>query len=481
MFADVLKEPEIELGAGRRHIDPRAGIIHFGPLDAGTRPAIRVGLIGSAETTEKLERWLKRCASGLEAKESRQPNLFPRFPGFSSDSQFQTELVIEERRVRRVPSLELQRIAVNGTVENAVELFIAEMERLDEMGGADVLVCAPPFDLLAALDSRRASIDPSEAGLDEASDESGRRPPYRQDFHDVLKAKAMRFGTPTQMIREETYDSTRRRPRGGERRRELQDEATRAWNFFTALYYKAGGSLWRLVRESVDLMTCYTGVSFYKTLDNERVLASVAQVFNERGEGMIVRGAEALLDKDDRQPHLGREDAYRLLRNAVAAYRREHHTSPARLVLHKTSAFSDEETEGFQAAGADERIAFVDLVWVRRSWTRLFREATYPPLRGTLIGLDERSGLIYLRGSVDHFATYPGMYVPRPLEFARIRGETTVRALAGEMMELSKLNWNNTQFDGGEPISVRAARRVGDILKNIPEGAPFQARFGFFM
>jgi hypothetical protein len=97
MFADVLKEPEIELGAGRRHIDPRAGIIHFGPLDAGTRPAIRVGLIGSAETTEKLERWLKRCASGLEAKESRQPNLFPRFPGFSSDSQFQTELVIEER------------------------------------------------------------------------------------------------------------------------------------------------------------------------------------------------------------------------------------------------------------------------------------------------------------------------------------------------------------------------------------------------
>lgn len=99
----------------------------------------------------------------------------------------------------------------------------------------------------------------------------------------------------------------------------------------------------------------------------------------------------------------------------------------------------------------------------------------------SLIGLDERSGLIYLRGSVVHFASYPGMYVPRPMEFARIRGETTVGALAQEMTELSKLNSNNTQFDGGEPISVHAARRVGDILKRVPDGAPFQARFGFFM
>ncbi|RKH42426.1 hypothetical protein D7X12_15660 [Corallococcus sicarius] len=30
------------------------------------------------------------------------------------------------------------------------------------------------------------------------------------------------------------------------------------------------------------------------------------------------------------------------------------------------------------------------------------------------------------------------------------------------------MNWNNTQFDGGEPITVRAARSVGDIMKNLP-------------
>ncbi len=43
------------------------------------------------------------------------------------------------------------------------------------------------------------------------------------------------------------------------------------------------------------------------------------------------------------------------------------------------------------------------------------------------------------------------------------------------------LNWNNTQFDGGEPITVRAARRVGDILKHVSETGKIQNRFRFYM
>ena len=33
--------------------------------------------------------------------------------------------------------------------------------------------------------------------------------------------------------------------------------------------------------------------------------------------------------------------------------------------------------------------------------------------------------------------------------------------LAKELVGLSKLNFNNTQFDTGDPITIRAARRVG--------------------
>jgi hypothetical protein len=261
----------------------------------------------------------------------------------------------------------------------------------------------------------------------------------------------------------------------------LQDEATRAWNIHTALYYKAGGIPWRLLRDAAELTTCFVGISFYHSLDKTRLLTSVAQVFNERGEGVIVKGGQAQLDKDDKTPHLSETDAHALLKRAIHVYRQEHKTSPARVVVHKTSRVTPDEAAGFDAAAQEHSIDTVELLTVRRSLTRLFREGTYPPLRGTFLELQSTNGLLYLKGSVNFFETYPGMYVPRPLEFTTFRAETPLDQLAREMLSLSKLNWNNTQFDGGEPITVRAARRVGDILKCVPEGGKVQPTFRFFM
>ena len=207
----------------------------------------------------------------------------------------------------------------------------------------------------------------------------------------------------------------------------------------------------------------------------------MAQVFNERGEGVIVRGGQATLDKDDRTPHLSANDAHSLLANAIQVYRKEHRTSPARIVVHKTSAVVDDEATGFLGAADDHMIDTVEFVSVRRSFTRLFREGTYPPLRGTLLELQPLTGVLYLKGSVNFFETYPGMYVPRPLEFSVFRADATLEQLAKEILSLSKLNWNNSQFDGGEPITVRAARQVGDILKCVPEGGTVQPTFRFFM
>ena len=60
---------------------------------------------------------------------------------------------------------------------------------------------------------------------------------------------------------------------------------------------------------------------------------------------------------------------------------------------------------------------------------------------------------------------YPGMYVPRALEIDSVETETPARTLAQEILALTKMNWNNTQFDSALPITLRAARQVGAILK----------------
>ena len=85
-----LTEPPLEFGGAMRHVDIRFGLMDYGPFDAGMEGApkrIKVGIVGSAETVEGTARWLESCRTGFEAKASRQPNLFPVFPGLSFVSE----------------------------------------------------------------------------------------------------------------------------------------------------------------------------------------------------------------------------------------------------------------------------------------------------------------------------------------------------------------------------------------------------------
>lgn len=166
---------------------------------------------------------------------------------------------------------------------------------------------------------------------------------------------------------------------------------------------------------------------------------------------------------------------------ALEAYRAAHHNLPARLVIHKTSTFDAAEKDGFQGAAKQFGIHTLEMVTLRDSLVRFYREGKYPPLRGTMMALDDSTAVLYTRGSVEFFATYPGMYVPLTLAFRLEEAEQTTRFHAQEILALTKMNWNNTQFDGFEPITVRAARQVGKILKYVGENDPMQAHYSYYM
>jgi hypothetical protein len=74
------------------------------------------------------------------------------------------------------------------------------------------------------------------------------------------------------------------------------------------------------------------------------------------------------------------------------------------------------------------------------------------------------------------------MYVPHPLRFRSDHVSQSAVFAARELLALTKMNWNNTQFDGLEPITIRAARQVGSILKYIDDSKlPYQSRYSFYM
>lgn len=482
MKIDFIREPELEFGVGGRHIDIRFGIMSYGPLDRAERVGpreIRVGIVGTNEGVEKLEEWLERCCKGLPGKQSKQPNLFPRFPGFSADSCFNSDLIIDARLERRLTVKEIEKLDSGKIIEEATEMYLREVKNLAENRSVDVILCAVPMELLR----KTGGVADVHSGDIEEGYDKGRKE-QKFDFHDMLKAKTMvSTGKPIQLVLPSTYDETKRRVQKEVMQdvREVQDEATRAWNLNTALYYKANGVPWRLVRDVSELATCYVGISFYLSLDKSKMLTSIAQLFNERGEGLILRGGPAKVSEEDKQPHLNAEDAHGLLDLGLSKYRDEHHTLPARVVLHKTSKYSCEELEGFNGALQAHEIHTADLLTVRVSFTRLFRRGAYPPLRGTYLIIDGRTQLLYTRGSVDFFRTYPGLYVPKTINIECEQIEKTPTFLAQEILALTKMNWNDTQFDGFLPITVRAAREVGKILKYVKSEQPIQHRYSFYM
>jgi len=482
MKAMHLSEPPLEFGSGQ-HIDIRFGIMNYGPLDCGAPLAprtIRLGIVGTPETIEGAWAWFDRCKSEIDAKESRQPHLFPRFPGFRTDCGFQSTPVTDARLQRTISERVFERLALasdaNRIVREAAQLFYDELEQLAQEARTDVVVCAVPMVLLNALE-RETTPEDLEADGDTEED------PKALDFHHYLKARAMALRVPIQILRPSTYDDSKRpqQKRRSDRIRQSQDEATRAWNIHTALYYKAGGVPWRLVRNTSQLTTCFVGISFYQELDQSVLRTSIAQVFNERGDGVVVRGGKAQLSKDDRQPHLDQTDAATLVRKALDTYRAEHRTLPARVVLHKSSTYTDDELSGFMTAVDGMGIDSLDCTSLRSGFTKVFRPGEYPPLRGTLLILDKRHITLYTRGSVDFFRTYPGLYVPRPLEICCERVEQTQLYLAQEILALTKMNWNNTQFDGGAPITLRAARQVSSILKYVRDEEAVEPRYAFYM
>jgi len=472
MNIEIIPEPELEFGDGT-HVDIRFGMMRYKPFDykdARAPKEVKLGIVGTNETIEGLTTWLNRCRSGFAAKESRQPNLFPMFPGYGGDTPLPTPLVLSSQTQRSIRSTDFDKINKmsdkNEGIREAVRIFTEEIEYLSQNSSVDVVMCAVP-DLL--LDYMQEGQVVTSTG--------------RIDFRDLLKARVMTFSTHTQVVLPSTYDEAKRRNQKKRKTkiRKTQDEATRAWNLYTALYYKSKGTPWRLIRDSSQHTTCYVGISFFRTIDGSSLETSIAQVFNERGDGIIVRGGAARISKEDRQPHLSAQDAHDLLFRALETYRKEHGTLPARVVLHKSSNYNGEELEGFRAALDEQRITTVDLITIGTTDFRLFRDAEYPPLRGTYIHLDAKRQVLYTKGSVDFFSTYPGMYIPNPLEIRCFQIEQTPRYLAQEIMGLSKMNWNKTQFDGSDPITLWASRKVGSVLRYLEEHSVVQPRYSYYM
>jgi hypothetical protein len=474
----VFDEPVLEFGDGGQHCDPRHGLREFGPLQPRSGDVIRVGVIGTEETVAGFTEFLAETARGIDSENKQLINLNPDFPGLGNQNPFRCKFEVPNDATIALSHRQVNEIKKIGrhdeAVRHAVTLISAQLSSLVESSAKpDVIVLALPVPLIEKLVN--AKSEEASEGSEEEDDRND-----ALNFRDLLKAKNLHLDVPTQIVWPDTWDDAAKIPRKVKREsnRQTQAKATRAWNLLNALFYKAGKVPWRLLPDQAEYRTSFLGIGFYRDLDGQQLWTSTAQMFDERGRGLILRGARAQTESKGRHPYLTAADADDLVTQSIAAYKAHHKHVPARVVVLKTSRFRPEEAEGIDAALERLGIDLCDLLWVQESSPiAVFRDGNYPVLRGTFVDLKGK-GLLYTRGSVPYYGTYPGLRVPRPLLLVpHENSDSALPKLAEEVLALTKVNWNTTQFDQKLPAPIKAAREVGRILKHIEYGVPTSPDF----
>lgn len=474
MKLNQIPEPELVFARGK-YPCPKIGIASFDVFDSlreQRRHHINIGAVGTNRCIDKLGVWLEQCQDAILGQaDTVQPRLYPGFPGFRRERGFMASLVVSSEGFKSIREDEISEILKSTDdrekiVEKAIDVFIRPIEYLTRNHRVlDVIICVIPDDLFKMV--TKAKADPlSEDEPEEEDDDDDDSLPLENNFRRALKARALELhlDKPLQLVREQNL--TDEAP---------QDDATKAWNFCTAIYYKSNQTVpWKLDFPENESPTCFVGIGFFKSRDRKITHSSLAQIFDEFGKNVILRGAPAEVSNIDRQPHLKRDDAEKLLERALADYDIANEISPARLVIHKTSKYTPAEFEGFKAACQKRGVKRVDFVSFMNTSLRAFRTGNYPPPRGTHIQFSDRNHLLYTRGAVHFYKTYTGLYIPQPLEIRIEESDQSPDRICREILALTKLNWNNTRMDGKYPITILCARKVGEIMKYLP--ANFEPR-----
>lgn len=453
LSCEWLDEPLLEFGEGGFHVDPKIGISLYGPKSFGSnrhKSEIHVGLIGTGEGIGYATKFFERCVDGIDGDEDHEP-----FPGCDKDTGYRLNVRMGDELNEKITRSELESLSgiksqkerFNATLDLLVEKFRILSEREQPI---NYIVVVMPNDLR----SRSGVADYREKGLGDV----------HRDLRRAFKARIMEYKTPSQIIMESTLSLDLQG-------RNLDHLTKRAWNIFTGMYFKVEGLPWGPTQQVPG--TCHVGISFYRPLgSNSNMRTSLAQAFDENGEGLILRGHPFEWDeeKEGRSPHLTEELAGKLVKLVLDKYKEVRRgTGPSRVVVHKSSRYNPAELRGFKNGLLD--VPEWDLIALSpRSDVRLIREGSYPPLRGTSFRAGEITYL-YTTGYLPSVGTFQQSHVPSPLQLTDHIGDTDHVKLMGEILALTKMNWNSARMYGSMPITLRFSRLVGDILREFPEDA----------
>lgn len=492
-----ISEPKLTFGHGQKAIDPRDGLMLFGPFDGKkVRGEKTIGVIGPLRLQNLMIDYLKKIHKHVVCEDNTVAR--PNFPGLESafgvSINFDNiqQLNIEETNINKF----LNYSDSHQRVHNLVNLYVDRLNNYmkEEEIAVDMWFVVIPksiYQYCRPLSKIRNNENTVHEGLrpkernegtlflfDDMQEEHNRLSEaylFEVNFHNQLKAKLLPLKITTQIIREDKidYEHVLTSERFIESERKF--DSAKAWNISTTMYYKLGGLPWKLgdIREKV----CYLGL-VYKQLDEKNKNACcAAQMFLDSGDGMVFKGnIGPYWDKKKKEFHLTRNDATSLISQSLNAFQDKFGFYPEEVFIHARTYFNDEEWDGFEEAASN-----IKLVGVRiREHTnfKMYRQKQYCIPRGTMLQFDYNKAFLWTKGFIPRIQNQMGLETPNPLEIDVVRGTEDIYIVCRDILSLTKLNYNACIYGDGVPVTLKFADSIGEVLtagRNIVAGVlPFK-------
>jgi hypothetical protein len=311
------------------------------------------------------------------------------------------------------------------------------------------------------------------------------------DAHDSLKAIAARYSIPTQVVNDRSFT--------------FGYKASIAWRLSIALYVKAGGIPWKLATiPGVPKDTAYIGLAYALKGNPQEAhfVTCCSQVFDMDGGGMefvAFQAVDPVTNPIDarRNPFLSRNDMRSVIARSLALYQQRNCVLPRRLVIHKTTAFKEQEIEGaLDALSSVPEVEFIEIS-SRSNWRAVWlidsgraspssKAAKYPVPRGTMIQRSGTSALLWAAGNalgVSQSGNYyqGGKSIPRPLVLTRHAGSGPLELIAAEALALTKMDWNNDALYDPMPVTISYSQALARTIANVPDLPGYTYPYRLFM
>lgn len=503
-----IEEPELIFGDNKKAIDPRDGLLLYGPHEKWgdkfklNAHSVSAGVIGTKDALDKYKKFVDSIKQPIISKKRIQTGAIvsnelqrPSFPGF--EAVFSINFPNEPEVFIEIKPLDFYGVFNKSTnrrmrTSNLVDFYLDKMMKAS--AGFDlrvniwfVIVPKKIFDNCRSQKgfgtdfgkSTMKYFEDIEKGQQSLfseeemfGDEISKFFDTSSDFHHLLKARANqeRLDAPIQIIVEPKLEF-----RDPEYMRFYSDDmkAFFAWSISTTLYYKLGKKPWKLA--TIRPGVCYLGLVFkkFQSKKNKHMVCSAAQLFMSDGDGTVFRGNNGLWQSENENEfHLNEEESFKLLDLALSDYHENNNnTYPTQLFIHGRAMFFDEEWDGFQKAlkKHNAKTELVGIVIKDKAPLKFFRDvdgekADYGVLRGIAAIIDDTEAFLFTRGFVPRMNSSLSMEIPNPLHVKVTRGAENIETVLRDIMALTKLNYNTCIHGDGKPVTLRFSDTIGNIL-----------------